>query len=397
MSFFKSIEMPPEDPILHLSVMFAGDNRSQKVNLGVGAYKNTEGKPQVLSCVRQAEAIILEKHLNKEYLPIQGNSDYISASLKLVFGENSPELASGRIFGAQTLGGTGALRVGGELLAKNQVSETIFLSDPTWPNHKPIFARAGMKLDTYPYYDERHRSLNYSGMCESIKRMPAGSTIILQPCCQNPTGLDPSMEQWKEISQLVRQKQLIPFFDFAYQGFDQGVEQDAQVVRYFVQEGHEMLVASSFSKNFGLYGERVGMLSVVCADIDTTARVGGQIKQVIRGNYSMPPLQGQRIVTTILQSPELKKEWEHELANMRDRIKEMRSTLLSGLMAKGASEFEFLGKQTGMFSYSGLNPDQVHRLQSEHGIYMPGSGRINVAGLNSQNMDYVINSMLAVL
>ncbi|MFQ5729756.1 MAG: aromatic amino acid transaminase, partial [Waddliaceae bacterium] len=316
---------------------------------------------------------------------------------KLIFGEDSEAIASGRIFAAQTLGGTGALRIGGEALVQNQISDTIFLSDPTWPNHKPIFTRAGMKIDTYTYYDARNHSLSFSGICESIKRMQPGHTLLLQPCCHNPTGLAPTFEQWQKLSKLIKQQKIIPFFDMAYQGFDQSLEEDAKVVRFFVEEGHEMLVASSYSKNFGLYGERVGMLSVVTNNQETSNKVGSQIKQVIRGNYSMPPLHGARIVATILQSKELKLEWEHELTNIKERIIEMRKALVSGLQALGAdSEYDFLSKQTGMFSYSGLNSDQVHRLQKEYGIYMPKDGRINVAGINAQNLDRIITSILSV-
>lgn len=398
MSIFDSVEMRPEDPILGLGIAYKEDQRPSKVNLGVGAYMNAEGSPQVLSCVRKAEKIILEKNLDKEYQPILGNPDYIRESLKLVYGENSTALASGAIAAAQTIGATGALRIGGDFLFQNNISTIIFLSDPTWPNHKSIFNRVGMKNDTYTYYDTLHHALNFSGMCESIAKMPPGSVILLQPCCHNPTGIDPSFDQWKDLSRLIKHHKLIPFFDLAYQGFDQDLVEDAKVVRYFVEAGHEMLVANSYSKNFGLYGERVGMLSIVSKEQDTAVRVGSQIKQIIRGSYSMPPLQGQRIVTTILQSDELKEEWVHELNNMRNRIKEMRKTLLSGLQVKCSdSEFQFLCEQTGMFSFSGLNEEQVHRLKHDFGIYMPNNGRVNVAGLNTKNMGYVIDSILSVI
>lgn len=398
MSIFNSVEMQPDDPILGLGTAFKADQRASKINLGVGAYKNSEGVSQVLSCVRKAENIILEKKLNKDYLPILGNYDYIQESLKLIFGENSPALVSEVISAAQTIGATGALRVGGDFLFRNQISDTIFLSDPSWQNHKAIFRNAGMKIDIYPYFDLNSYSLNYSGMRESIKKMPPGSVILLQPCCHNPTGLDPSFDQWKELSQIILQQKLIPFFDFAYQGFGQGLAEDAKVVRYFADVGHEMLVASSYSKNFGIYGERVGLLSIVCKDHASAVRTGSQLKQIIRGSYSMPPLQGQRIVTEILQSKELREKWVHELDNMRSRIKEMRKALLSGLQAKaGDSEFKFLEKQTGMFSFSGLNEDQVNHLMQDFGIYMPKNGRINVAGLNTNNMDYFIESFLSVI
>lgn len=393
MSIFDSLETLPDDPILGLTVAFKSDPRPNKVNLGVGAYKDADGNPMVLNCVRKAELLLIDQDLNKEYPPISGGPEFVQDELELLYGK---ELLSERIFGAQTLGGTGALRVGGEFIA-NCISNPIYLSDPSWPNHKPIFTRSGLHTETYPYYDTIHNRLDFDGMCNAIKQMPERAIILLHAGCHNPSGMDPSFEQWKELSDLIKAQRVIPFFDFAYQGFAVDPETDARPIRYFVQEGHELLVAHSFSKNFGLYGERVGALSIVTADGELSKRVGSHIKQLIRGNYSMPPLQGQRIVKTILSDAKLKEEWHHELANMRVRIQEMRKAFVSGLQAKGGDhQFQFMKHQNGMFSFSGLVPSQVTRLQKEYGIYMPQNGRINVAGINAHNLEYVIDAITTV-
>ena len=393
MSLFDKLELLPGDPILSLSRQFKEDTHKKKANLGVGAYKDSEGRPVVLTAVRKAETMMLEKHLNKEYPPIQGHADFINESLKLIFGEKE----IGNVFGVQTIGGTGALRIGGDFLSQH-ITKKIYLSEPTWPNHKSIFTRAGMEIGWYPYYDATNKRLDFSGMCEAIQKMELNSAILFQGICHNPTGFDPSFEQWKKLSELVKKQHIIPFFDFAYQGFGDDLDEDAKPIRYFVAQGHEMLVAGSYSKNLGLYGERVGTLSVVTQNKNLKDKVGSHIKQIIRGTYSMPPLQGARIVATILQSEELRKEWVHELTTMRERIKVMRCALVAGLLAKGHKDkFSFMNQQRGMFSFSGLNQEQVQRLQKEYNIYMLKNGRINVAGLNRNNMDYVIESIISVV
>lgn len=389
--------MRPDDPIFGLFAAFNADLRPHKVNLSVGVYKNADGGDQVLSCVKSAEAILSAKKLGKEYPPLLGNPLLINEGLKLVFGDDAPCLAAARVAGAQTLGGTGALRIGAEFLTRSGISKTIYLSDPTWQNHKAIFTSAGMKVDAYSYYDTLNNALNFPALCQAIRQIPPGSVLLLQPCCHNPTGISPTLEQWRELSQLIKHQQVLPFFDFAYQGFDTGIQNDAAAIRLFAAEGHELLVASSFSKNFGLYGERVGTLSILTADETVKNRVSSLLKQIVRGSYSMPPLHGGRIVAEILSTPELKQEWEQELANMRERISEMRKTLVAGLMAGGADgAFDFMTHQAGMFSFCGLNTDQVQRLRQEFGIYMPGNGRINIAGLNGYNMEYVVQSILSV-
>lgn len=398
MSFFESVKGKPEDPILGLAVTFAADSHAKKVNLGIGAYKNAEGRPQLLASVAKAEKLLADKRLDKEYLPVLGNEAFIRTSLQLMFGNDSPLLKSDRLVGVQTLGGTGALRVGAEFLASTGVSDRIYVSDPTWLNHHLIFPKAGLRVMVHPYYDEKTRSIKVSEMLAAVDVMPANSILLLQPSCHNPTGLDPDMDTWRKLSTLIKRQRIIPFIDCAYLGFDRDVEQDAAVIRLFASDGHEMLVALSFSKNFGLYGERVGALAVVTGNGAMANKIAGEIKQIVRGNYSMPPLHGQRIVTTILQSEELKREWITELAQMRKRIQEMRETLVAQLKAKGAgARFDNLVKQKGLFSYSGLTEEQVARLRQDYGIYMLRTGRINVAGLNAGNVEYVADALLAVV
>lgn len=397
MPFFSSIPQLPDDPILGLPIAFAADSRSKKINLGIGAYKTAEGHPLVLACVRKAEHLLLQKHLNKEYLPIEGDADFLRLSLQLLFGADSPFLQTGRFFSAQTVGGASALRIGGEFLAK-LVSKSIFISQPTWSNHKQIFERAGLKVGSYPYFDHQTHLLDFQGMCEAIRNMPFGSAILLHGCCHNPTGIDPTLNQWKELSDLIKKQQLIPFFDVAYQGFGEGIDEDAQAVRYFANEGHEMLVAYSYSKNFGLYGERIGFLTIVDSSIEQTSKIGSQIKSLIRSNYSNPPLNGARIVSTILKSHELKMDWKIELNNMRERVNEMRKSLVAALMVKGPHHnLSYLYDQKGLFSYLGLTSEQVQYLRKEKGIYTPNNGRINVAGLNTQNISYVAEALLSVM
>lgn len=397
MPFFNDIPQLPEDPIFGLPIAFAADPRPNKINLGIGAYKTAEGVPLVLSSVRKAESFLLQKNLNKDYLPIEGDPDFLRCSLQLLLGTDSSLWQTNRFFAAQTVGGASALRIGSEFLAK-LVGKTIFISQPSWSNHKQIFERAGLNVGSYPYFDPQTHLLDYYGMCQAIKNMPPGGVILLHGCCHNPSGIDPSFEQWKELSDLIKKQQLIPFFDMAYQGFGQGLELDAQAIRHFVNEGHEMLIAYSFSKNFGLYGERVGFLTLVCSSADRVPHIASQIKSLIRGNYSNPPLHGARIVSTILKSHELTLEWKSELNNMCERIQEMRKALIAALLVKGQDHnFNYMHQQSGLFSFSGLKAEQVQFLRAEKAIYMPNNGRINIAGLNTQNVSYVAESLLAVM
>lgn len=394
MAAFDKLEEVPGDPILDLTLAYKEDVRTSKVNLGVGAYKDSDGHSLVLNCVRNAEQMILEQHLDKEYPPISGLQSFIDASILLVFGKNCDPK---RIFGAQTLGGTGALRVAGEFLAKNRICSKIYLSDPTWGNHLSIFHNSGLELDTYNYYDSPQKGVNFQALCDSVQQMPQRSAILLQPCCHNPTGTDLSFQQWEELSRLIKERQLFPFFDLAYQGFDQGLEEDAKVVRMFFEHHPEMIVASSYSKNMGLYGERAGHLAVCCESEKNAHAVGSLVKRLIRSNYSMPPLHTGRIVSTILNTESLRNEWVEELANIRGRINETRRNLVAGLLQKTKSkDYQYLANQRGMFSFSGMSPEQTHQLKSERGIYMLKNGRINIAGLNAHNLDYFIDSILSV-
>ena len=392
MKFFDTIEMAPPDPILGLNAAFKADPRSNKVNLSIGAYKTDDLQPLVLAAVRKAEGQILTEGMDKEYLSQDGNPEYVQRSIRLVF-----DTKQDNIFGAQAPGGTAGVRLAGEFLAEIG-SQVIYIPDPTWANHNQVFARAGLKVASYPYYDAERRDFTKSRMVEAIKSIPSGSPILLHACCHNPTGLDPTPADWKELSAAIKAQGLLPVFDFAYQGFGQGITEDAMAVRYFLADGHQMLVANSYSKNFGLYGERIGGFYVVTADAETAGRVKSQVMRIIRANYSNPPLHGSRIIAAVLASDALRQEWEAELAAMRERISGMRKALAEGLNAGGSSvDFSFMYKQNGMFSYSGLSKAAVDQLREEFAIYMPTNGRLNVAGLSPKNLDYVVEAILAVL
>lgn len=392
MSFFDSIDLFPEDSIFNLTTVYSADSHPDKVNLGVGTYRDSEGNPIVLNCVRKAEALILEQALLKEYQPMEGDHEFSSHLLALLFGKES---CHRRISATQTIGATGALRLGAEFLAQ-EISRTIHISNPSWPNHLSIFERVQMSERFYPYFDKQELKLDFSGMCQAIAEMTPGSVILLHGCCHNPTGIDPTFEQWKELSSLIKEQKVIPLFDMAYHGFGISLEEDAKAVRYFYEQGHEMLLAYSCSKNFGLYGERVGMLAIATHHEETALRVTSQIKQLVRSMYSTPPLQGARIVATILRSKELTLEWEQELKAMRDRVFEMRRALIAELFVQSTeTDFSFLHNQLGLFSFCGLSPEQVSYLANNFGIFMPSSGRINVAGLNSRNLAYVVKAFLA--
>lgn len=395
MSFFDSTTTLPEDPILNLPNLFKKDVRSKKVNLGIGIYQDAEGKPLILACVKKAEASLLGKERSKEYLPIQGMPSFIEGVSKLIFGDFLEHHHG--FFVAQTLGGTGGLRIGGEFLAQ-ETSKRIYIPNPSWLNHKTIFSRAGMEVYFYTYYDPNSHSINFKQMCHDIQQMPSGSTIMLHPSCHNPTGTDLTFEQWQELSQLILKQKIIPFFDFAYQGFKEGIVEDARPIRYFAEQGHELLVASSFSKSFGLYGERVGALSIITHQKDVATKIGSQIKQIIRGSYSNPPTHGAKIVAHILASEDLREEWLQELAMMRNRIIDMRQAFFTKLQQHvPEKDWSFISRQHGFFSFTGFSYAQTLKLTQEHGIYLPTDGRINIAGLNSHNLDYVVSSIANVI
>lgn len=396
MSHFASITKLPEDPILGLSLAFAADPRPHKVNIGVGAYRDAEGKPVVLSCVRKAEQLLMDKQLNKEYLPIQGDPEYLKSSSALILGKSFAESLSEHIFSIQTLGGTGALRLAGEFLS-HEKGRLIYIPEPTWLNHHRVFNYAGMTLKTYSYYDHKNHSLDFSGICTAIQQMPSDSVLLLHSSCHNPTGIDPNMGQWKELSFLIKKQKIIPFFDLAYAGLGQDLDADLSPIRYFIEQDHELFIATSYSKIFGLYGERVGMLSVISPCKGVAQAIGSHLKVLARGSYSNPPLHGERIIATILQSEHLKNEWLQELTEIRLRIQTMRKQLATSLNTAAPSISHAINQQKGMFAYTGMKPHQLDILCRDYAIYMADSGRINLAGLNTKNFEYVIRALISVL
>lgn len=398
MSIFESLNLLPDDPILSIPILFNRDSNAKKVNLGIGTYRTEEGKPWVLPSVHETEKLLLDQNLNKEYLPIEGDKEYLHQVEQLVLSETLAKSVEKRLFSAQTLGGSGALHVGAKLIAQARPESKIYVPSPTWANHLLIFKKAGLQVEPYPYYDPLHHKLDFEGMCGFFNALPVGSVILLHGCCHNPTGMDPSAEQWKELSQIFHTKRLIPFFDLAYLGFGQNLELDADPIRLFLQSIPEMLIATSFSKNFGLYGERVGALTLVLLHEEAVVPTASHVRQIIRSNYSSPPLHGARIIKTILNSPRLKQQWQEEVTLMRTRINIMRSDLEQGLQSQlPHRDFHFLNQQKGFFSYCGLNPDHVSHLRHDWGIYLPPDGRLNIAGLNTHHMNYVIDAFTSVL
>ena len=397
-SIFSAVEMAPRDPILGLTEAFNADARTTKVNLGVGVYFDDNGKIPLLNAVKVAEKARLEAMPSRGYQPIDGLAAYNQAVQVMLFGKGSPLLAEGKVVTAQALGGTGALRVGADYLKRLLPGATVYISDPSWENHRAIFENAGFTVDSYPYYDAATRGVDFAAMKSCLNTLPSGSIIVLHACCHNPTGADLNEAQWREIIEVIQARGLVPFIDMAYQGLADGISEDALALNLFVASGLQFFVSTSYSKSFSLYGERVGALSVVTASKDESARVLSQIKRLIRSNYSNPPIHGGAIVAAVLASPELRQMWEAELVVMRERIKTMRSSLADKLKAKGvAQDFSFVIKQRGMFSYTGLSAEQVARMQSEFGVYAVNTGRVCIAALNTKNIDYVTEAIAAVL
>jgi aromatic-amino-acid transaminase len=397
-SLLNAIEMAPRDPILGITEAYNADKNPKKSNLGVGVYYDDNGKLPLLECVRKAEAQMMEKLSPRGYLPIDGLVAYDKAVQDLVFGADSSVVKDKRAVTAQAIGGTGALKLGADFLKRFSPNSQVWISDPSWENHRALFESAGFVVNNYPYYDEATHGVNFAGMLDTLKSVPAGSIILLHACCHNPTGADLSDAQWKEIIGVVTSRGLIPFLDMAYQGFGDGIESDGKVVRQFADAGGPVFVSNSFSKSFSLYGERVGALSIVANNAEEAARVLSQLKRVIRTNYSNPPTHGGQVVATALASPELRALWEEELAGMRVRIREMRQALVEKLKAQAPNHnFDFVIQQRGMFSYSGLTKAQVDRLREEYAIYAVDTGRICVAALNSGNIDYVVGAIAKVL
>jgi aromatic-amino-acid transaminase len=395
---FSSVPLAPRDPILGMSEAFAADPRPTKVNLGVGVYVDENGKIPVLRAVREAEQARAATAAPRGYLPIDGIAAYDAAVQKLLFGENSTLVASGRVVTAQGLGGTGALKIAADFLRRALPNATVLISDPSWENHRALFEQAGFAVENYPYYDAVTNGLNFAGMSAALRAAAPGTVAVLHACCHNPTGVDLDAAQWAEVVRIVRERQLIPVLDFAYQGFGDGIDADATAIKLFADSGLDFFIASSFSKSFSLYGERVGALTVVAADRDEATRILSQMKRVIRANYSTPPTHGGSVIAAILGDARLRALWEEDLAGMRDRIKAMRQQLVDGLKKRGVKrDFSFVLRQRGMFSYSGLTPEQMQRLASDFGIYGLSTGRICVAALNPRNIDAVCDAIAAVL
>ncbi len=398
MSLFTAVEMAPRDPILGLNEQFNADANPHKVNLGVGVYYDDNGKLPLLECVQEAERQMMEVPKARGYLPIDGIAAYDSAVKNLVFGAESDVVKSGRVATVQALGGTGGLKIGADFLKRLNPGAKVLISDPSWENHRALFTQAGFKVETYPYYSAAGHGIDFEGMLGALAAAPAGTVVVLHACCHNPTGYDITPDQWERVIAVVEEKGLVPFLDMAYQGFGYGIKEDGAVIGRFLASGQNFLVSTSFSKSFSLYGERVGALSVLCQDKEEAGRVLSQLKIVIRTNYSNPPIHGGTVVAMVLNTPELRSMWEKELGDMRLRIKQMRIALVEKLKASGVErDMSFITTQIGMFSYSGLSKDQMVRLRNEFGVYGTDTGRMCVAALNSQNIDYVCASVAKVV
>ncbi len=395
---FEELQMAPADPILGLSEAFGNDTNPDKINLGVGIYKNELGKTPILDSVKKAEEKILETETSKSYLPIPGGKDFAAVVQQLLFGPDSDIIKTNRAVTAQTPGGTGALRFAGGFLKKVRPDAALWVSDPTWANHMGIFGDAGFKVEKYPYYDKENKCLDFDAMINALNQIPQGEIVLLHGCCHNPTGMDPTLEQFEQISGVLKERKLLPLVDFAYQGLADAIDEDAASVRILCGSNPEVIITSSFSKNFGLYNERTGALTVLCDSAETAQKAFSHLKLTIRRCYSNPPAHGGAIVSTVMADPELKARWELEVKDIRDRINEMRGLFVKTLKDKGVTrDFSFITKQKGMFSFSGLNKAQVDTLREKYSIYIVGSGRINVAGMTPSNMDRLCSAIADVL
>ena len=392
-SLLAGVPMAPSDPILGVTEAFVADTSPRKVNLGVGVYYDDTGKIPLLECVRHAESERLKSSPHRGYLPIEGLAAYDKAVQELVFGKEDK-----RIVTVQAVGGTGGLKVGADFLKRHLPEAAVWISEPSWENHRQLFEAAGFTVNAYPYYDPKTRGLNFAGMQRALEALPAGSVVVLHACCHNPTGVDLTKEQWSSVLDIVRSRGLVPFLDLAYQGFAEGLEADAYAARLFAESVSPVFLSSSFSKSFSLYGERVGALSVVTASSDEAARVLSNVKRIVRTIYSNPPTHGSQIVATVLSNPQLRALWDRELGAMRDRIKAMRKRLVDTIHTRVPdADFGFVLQQRGMFSYTGLTREQVRVLREESSIYAIDTGRICVAALNSKNVDYVADAIAKVI
>ena len=397
---FEAVSPAPPDAIFGLNEAMRRDDRPDKINLGAGVYKDESGRTPVLNVVKEAEQRLLVSEKSKTYLPIDGHPAYAEAVRRLVFGSGHGAVKDGRIATVHTPGGTGALRVVAELLRSLGGEPTVWLSSPTWANHPQIFAAAGLETRAYAYYDAARRDLDLDAMLADLEKTQAGDLVVLHGCCHNPTGVDPAPEAWDRITEVLSRRGAVPLLDFAYHGFVEGLDEDARAVRNMAAQVGEMVVCSSFSKNFGLYSERVGAAHLLTASAEQKTALLSRAKACVRTNYSNPPLHGAAVVATVLEAPDLEAAWHQELAAMRRRIQDMRRALAAGLDARGIRLHEdgngFITRQNGMFSFSGLRPDEVERLQAEHAVYILGSGRINVAGITPSNIDRLCDAVADV-
>ena len=397
-TLFSAVELAPRDPILGLTEAFNADNRSSKVNLGVGVYYDDNGKIPLLGAVREAEKARLEANPARGYLPIEGVASYNTAVQQLLFGAGSPLLAAGRVATFECLGGTGGLKVGADFLRRLQPGAKVWISDPSWENHRALFEAAGFAVQSYPYYDSATHGVAFEAMIACLQGLPANEIVVLHACCHNPTGVDLSNAQWARIVEVVRARGLIAFLDCAYQGFGDGIDADAAAVRRFADAGGPVFVSTSFSKSLSLYGERIGALSVVADSAEEAQRVLSQLKRNVRTNYSNPPTHGGKVAAAILTTPELRAQWEKELGGMRERIRDMRRQFVEKLKTRAPGHnFDFVMQQRGMFSYSGLTKEQVTQLREKYSVYAVDTGRICVAALNSRNIDYVVDAIARVI
>ncbi len=399
---FQHVDAYPGDPILTLNEDFQKDPRADKINLSIGIYFDDAGRLPVMAAVREAESALLSNIGPKPYLPMIGHTGYRQAVQTLLFGAQHEAVQAGRIATVQTLGGSGALKVGADFLKRYFPASQVWVSDPTWDNHRAIFEGAGFQVNTYPYYDAATKGLKFDAMLAAIEALPAQSIVLLHACCHNPTGVDLNTAQWTQLVEVVKARKLLPFLDIAYQGFGDGIDEDAFALRALADAGVSFFVANSFSKSFSLYGERVGGLSVVCPDKAQAQLVLGQMMSTVRRNYSSPPTHGALLVSSVLQSPELRQRWADELAAMRQRIQVMRQRLYEGVVAqlpghKAGLDVRYFIDQRGMFSYTGVSPEQADALRTEHGVYVLRSGRMCAAGLNANNVDRVAAAFAAVL
>lgn len=395
---FEQFTPAPPDAILGLTDAFRKDPNPKKINLGVGVYKDETGNTPIPASVKEAESRLLKGEKTKSYLPIDGSPAFNSATQTLLFGADHEIVRSKRAATAQAPGGTGALRMAADTIAKLMKGARVWISNPTWPNHPSVFQSAGLEVKTYPYFDSETNDIDFDAMMATIREIPEGDVLLLHGACHNPTGVDLTPAQWQAIAEVVVQNKLLPLVDFAYQGFAAGLMEDAAGLHIIANTGVELLVANSYSKNFGLYNDRIGALTVVAKDEQAAQTFISHVKQAVRANFSNPPAHGSAIVETILNDPQLRAQWEAEVGEMRNRINGLRHLFVETLNEKGVQrDFSFITRQTGMFSFSGLTPDQVKALRDDYAIYIVGSGRISVAGMDESTMDYLCTAIAEVL